>query len=351
MSEHHMDVIAGHRSHAFVCGDCEEVIRQLPKESVHCVITSPPYWKLREYDAPAPGMVGEESEHHQYVTRLKGIFREIHRVLHPTGSVWLNLGDKYHNKNLLGLPWRVAIAMQDDGWILRNDIVWDQMKGTQSPRDRFRDSYEHLFFFVKSQRYWFDADAVRIKPRHDPKVTDTSTVSATGVSGIKYRRQIAETTALSDEEKAAATLALDSTLARIRAGEIVDFRMTIRGVQRTYHGDTLKLSGRAKELNDKGFYVMTSSAKGFLPADIWRIVPEDTWRKDAHYAVFPEALLEVPINATCPPNGVVLDPFSGTGSAVAAAVRLGRRGIGIDLSEKYTSLAETRVKGITHTSP
>ena len=121
--------------------------------------------------------------------------------------------------------------------------------------------------------------------------------------------------------------------------------MTIRGVQRTWHSESTKISGRAKELETKGFYIMKCRTSGFLPTDIWNIVTEDTWRKDSHCAVFPEELLRIPILATCPKGGIVMDPFSGTGSTVAAAVKLGRRGIGIDLSAKYTKTAKKRLDG------
>lgn len=129
----------------------------------------------------------------------------------------------------------------------------------------------------------------------------------------------------------------------MRKGEVVDFRMTIRGEQRAYHSDNKVISGRAKELNDKGYFIMKMKKRGFLPSDIWRIVLEDTWRKDTHCAVFPEELLQTPILETCPEGGIVLDPFSGTGSTVEAVMKLGRKGIGIDLSRQYTEIAPKRL--------
>lgn len=174
-------------------------------------------------------------------------------------------------------------------------------------------------------------------------------ISATGVSGKKYRKMIVESTELTEQEKENALKALDDTLLKIQQGEINDFRMTIRGVQRAWHSEDTEISGRAKELRDKGFYIMKMGASGFLPCDIWNIVPEDTWRKDSHCAVFPEELLRIPILATCPENGIVLDPFSGTGSTVSAALKLGRRGIGIDLSEEYNNIANKRVRQFANT--
>ncbi|MBR4961328.1 MAG: site-specific DNA-methyltransferase, partial [Clostridia bacterium] len=225
---------------------------------------------------------------------------------------------------------------------------WNQIKGTQSCRDRFRDIYEHVFQFVKSSKYYFDAESIRIIPEVDAyEMADGTIVSATGVSGKKYFKQIEFSTALTTEEKKNALNALNETLEEMRCGEVVDFRMTIRGEQRSFHGENSKISGRAKELYEKGFYIMKMRKKGYLPSDIWRIVPEDKWRKDAHCAVFPEELLKTPILSTCPVGGIVLDPFSGTGSTVSAAVKLGRKGIGIDLSEKYTEVAQKRLENIT----
>ena len=132
----------------------------------------------------------------------------------------------------------------------------------------------------------------------------------------------------------------------IREGKITDFRMTIRGKQRTYHGDKANMSGRANELQERGFFIMKMSAKGFLPSDVWDIVPEDKWRKDNHCAVFPEELIKVPMLFTTPKHGVVLDPFSGTGTAVATAVKNGFRGIGIDISSEYNNLAYRRVNDV-----
>ena len=340
------NVLFENQTNGLLKGDCEKILAEIPDNSIDCVITSPPYWQMREYrinGEDADSVIGAEKTPEDYVERLARIFRHIKRVIKSDGSVWLNLGDKYHNKNLMGMPWRVAIAMQDDGWILRNDIIWHQMKGTQSAQDRLRDVYEHIFHFVKSKKYYYDSDTIRIKPRKLPKINGKEIISATGVSGKKYRKQIIESKELSEQERDEAMKALDKTLERIRSGELVDFRMTIRGTQRTYHSDNSMVSGRAKELETKGFFILTSKSKGFLPSDIWNIVPEDEWRKDVHYAVFPTELLEVPIKATSRIGGIVLDPFMGTGSTLIAANQLSRHGLGIELSEEYVEIARSRL--------
>lgn len=335
-------------SYKFILGDCLSVLKEMKDESIDCIVTSPPYWGMRIYDnSDDSHEIGNEDNFSEYVSKLTAIFSEAKRVLKKEGSLWLNLGDKYNDKALMGMPWRVAISLEDnDGWIMRNDVIWNQMKGTQSCKDRLRDSYEHFFHFVKSKKYFYDGDAIRIKSDLKPSIKGNKTISSTGVSGKKYKQQIEQSTELTDEEKANALKALQDTLMQVRMGEINDFRMTIRGVQRAWHSDNTAISGRAKELRDRGFYIMKMSAKGHLPSDIWNIVTEDTWRKDSHAAVFPEELLRIPILATCPEGGIVLDPFSGTGSTVAAAVKLGRRGIGIDLSEKYINGSIKRLDSI-----
>ena len=328
----------------FIWGDCLSVLKEMDDESVNCIITSPPYWGMRAYDNEDDSReIGNEQTFEQYVKALTTVFGEARRVLKSDGSFWLNLGDKYENKALLGMPWRVAISLIDNGWILRNDVIWHQLKGTQSVKDRLRDSYEHVFHFVKSKRYYYDADSIRIKPSKLPSITEESTVSSTGVSGKKYRKLIEESKELTEQEKANATKALDDVLAEIRSGLVNDFRMTIRGSQRAWHSDNSRISGRAKELANRGYYIMKIYAKGHLPSDVWNIVTEDSWRKDSHCAVYPEELLRVPILATCPVGGIVLDPFCGTGTTVSAALKLERRGVGIDLSKEYIRTSENRI--------
>lgn len=324
----------------FVQGDSLDVLRSISDNSVDCCVTSPPYWQKRQYEN---GGIGLEESPQEYINSLFSIIKEVKRVLKPSGSFWLNIGDSYQNKSLLGIPWRIALMMIDDGWILRNNVIWNKHKGGMNPnKDRFGSVFEDFFFFVKSEKYYFDADAVRSKPRQT-KVKNGSVVSATGVSGIRYKRQIELSTSLSDEEKKNASEQLEQVLNRIRRGEISDFRMVIRNEQRTTHSDSTKLSGRAKELKDKGFYFLFYNPKGTMPGDVWDIMPEDTQRRKMHFAPYPEELCVIPIKSTCPQNGVVLDPFSGTGTTMKVAYELGRKSIGIDLSNEYIKLAKQRI--------
>lgn len=340
-------MLAENELYKFIQGDCLSELQRMEPESVDCVITSPPYWGMRSYDnAENENEIGNESDFKQYIKALTLIFHETKRVLKKEGSLWINLGDKYVDKKLMGMPWRVAISLMDDGWIMRNDVIWHQLKGTQSCKDRLRDSYEHVFHFVKAKKYYYDADAIRIKPSKIPTISDKETISSTGVSGKKYRKLIRESVCLTEQEKINAENALDCVLAEIKQGLVNDFRMTIRGAQRTWHSDNIKISGRAKELVNRGYYIMKMHAKGHLPSDVWNIVTEDTWRTDSHCAVYPEELLRIPILSTCPENGIVLDPFSGTGTTVSAALKLNRRGVGIDLSPEYIRISEERIHKI-----
>jgi hypothetical protein len=246
------EILQNERSYAFFSGDALEILRTLPTNTVDCVISSPPYWQLREYDTNEnPKEIGNEVEHGQYVKKLTEVFSEVKRLLTDSGSLWLNLGDKYRDKELMGMPWRVALSLMDSGWILRNDVIWDQMKRTQSCKDRLRDVYEHIFHFVKSKKYYYDSNAIRIQPVRKPKVYNGELVSASGVSGKKYKQQIESSNVLTDGEKANAMKAFSDTLADMEKGVIVDFRMTIRGQQRTYHTIIKMFQGERKSLPQK----------------------------------------------------------------------------------------------------
>lgn len=235
--------------------------------------------------------------------------------------------------------------MQDEqNWILRNTVVWDKMKGAMSQsKDSLGCEYEPMFHFVKKKSgYYYDSDAVRRKPR-SAHVENGAVVSATGVSGVRYRRKIELSTELTEEQRQDAYRALDNVLNRIKEGELADFRMVIKGAnQRVTNGNTTNLSGRAKELQDKGFYFLFYNPNGSMISDVWQIVPEDTQGRKLHFAPFPEDLVKTPIILTCPPNGLVLDPFVGTGTTSYVASQLNRRSIGIDMAEEYLELAESR---------
>jgi DNA modification methylase len=164
------------------------------------------------------------------------------------------------------------------------------------------------------------------------------------VSGVRYRRRIELSTALNAEEKQAAYEALDAVLEEVRLGKLADFRMIIRGQQRATHSDSERVSGRARELAERGFYFLKYHPNGAKPSDVWDILPEDTQKRKMHFAPYPEDLCRIPILSTCPEGGVVLDPFCGTGTTNLVAFHLGRRSIGIDVSADYLRIAEERCR-------
>jgi DNA modification methylase len=325
----------------FLQGDTTAVLDELPADSIECAMTSPPYWGQRSYSG---GGIGLEERHEDYIANLLDIFAKLHSALKRTGSFWLNIGDAYCKKNLLGLPWRVALAMTDQqGWILRNSIVWNKVKGgPDNSTDKLRNVHEMVFHFVKTPKnYYYDVDAARKSPRPS-KIVNGAVVSATGVTGVRYRRQIELSTALSDEERNSALAALDAVLGDVLEGRLADFRMIIRGQQRATHSDSERVSGRARELHEKGFYFLKYHPNGSKLSDVWDILPEDTQNRKGHFAAYPEDLCKIPLLTTCPENGIVLDPFCGTGTTNFVAFRLGRKSVGIDVSPEYIEAATER---------
>jgi DNA modification methylase len=326
----------------FILGDALSVLRTFPSKCIDFCMTSPPYWGQRTYNS---GGIGLEPRSTDYIANLLAIFAEVRRVLKATGSFWLNVGDAYHKKCLLGLPWRLALAMTDQqGWILRNSVVWNKVKGgPDNAKDKLRNVHELVFHFVKSADYFYDADAIRKKPGQS-RVVNGSVISATGVSGVRYKRQIELSTALTESEKAEAFAALEAILEEVRTGKLADFRMIIRGQQRVTHSDSDRVSGRARELAERGYYFLKYHPNGSKPSDVWDILPEDTQKRKLHFAPYPEDLCRLPILATCPEDGIVLDPFAGTGTTNLVAFQLGRKSVGIDISDDYLQAAQERCR-------
>ena len=324
----------------FITGDALSVLKTFPASCIDCCITSPPYWNKRQY---ANGGIGLEKDYHEYIDHLVDIFMEVYRVLKPAGSFWLNVGDSYYRKSLLNIPWRISIALTERNWILRNTIIWNKIKGgLDNTTDRLRNVYEPFFHFVKQEKdYYYDIDSVRNKPRH-VKVVNGTVISATGVTGIRYKRKIELSSALTDEQKRNACEALEKVLYQVQTGELSDFRMVIRGAQRTTHSDSERVSGRARELHEKGFYILKYHPKGSKPGDLWDIIPEDSQGRTAHFAPYPADLCRTPVILTCPDQGIVLDPFVGTGTSCLVAMEYNRKSIGIDIANEYISIAERR---------
>jgi site-specific DNA-methyltransferase (cytosine-N4-specific) len=303
-------------------GDARAVLAGMPAGSADCVVTSPPYWGKRNYGVP--GQYGHEDTPAAYVETMREVFREARRVLADDGTCWLNLCDSYSGggggasgkhadlgghaashrqagrtaKNLLGLPWQVAFALQADGWILRNAIVWHKPNAMpESVRDRLNCRHELLFLLAKSSAYWFDLDPVR-EPhktvhRHEPRAARGRTRPPGRPDRCTRRPGYAPGTA-------------GSTTVRRDDGR-----------HRYGHPN------------------------GRNPGDVWSI-PTRPY-SGPHFAAYPVDLPLRCIAAGCKPGGTVLDPFAGSGTTGLAAIQLGRRFTGIDISPHFAQLAAGRL--------
>lgn len=301
-------------------GDARKVLSSLATASHNCVVTSPPYFGLRDYGAE--GQIGREASPLAYVKSLTFVFRQVHRVLRDDGLLFLNLGDSYGPaKQMLGIPWRVAFAMQDDGWLLRSEIIWS--KTAHKPervRDRPTTSHERFFMFSKGRRYFYDADAVA-KPSQ----------SSQGRPQRKRAEAIAAANGLTAEHFAA-----------IRAVGITDV-----GKSRTTQSGTGRNRAGVQALADEAKRVLKGYYREFLIGDkvnlrtVWTV--ENSTYPGVHAAVFPPALVEPCIKAGCPIGGVVLDPFAGSGTTGLVADRLGRSATLIEINPAYAAAARDRL--------
>jgi DNA modification methylase len=272
-------------------GDALAVLPTWPGDLVDCIVTSPPYWQQRDYRGKSD-QVGREPTAAKYVERLTAIFRECRRVLKSTGTAWLVIGDKYDGGAQLGLPWRVALSLIDDGWILRADCIWHKPNAMpSSAKSRPTTDHEYVFFLTKSKDYFYDADAIR-----EPHVT------------------------FSDKS-------------RMRGGRR---HFGIRGGT----PETGK-NGGSNNLHD-GRWDQAFHPLGRNKRTVWSI-PLSKFR-EAHFAVFPESLVETCIRAGCPAGGLVLDPFVGSGTVPLVAQRLGCDYLGVDCVAEYCQMARQRVK-------
>ena len=259
--------------------------RRIPlrSASVQCVVTSPPYWRLRDYEAG--GQIGLERTPDQYVRTMVGVFREVRRVLREDGIVWLNLGDSYGHpklKDLAGIPWRVAFALQADGWWLRSDVVWHKAGClAESVKDRPTKVHEYVFLFTKRARYYYDVDAVR-EP-HKP--------------GSLERR----------------AYKMDVERERRNPGS----PQTLRADQMCHP------AGRNKR-------------------SVWRVPTSKGVA--GHFATFPVKLVEPMVLAGSAQGDVVLDPFGGAMTVGLVCAKHGRRFVGLDLKREYVQIGASRLE-------
>jgi DNA modification methylase len=298
-------------------GDCREMLRTLPDESVHCCVTSPPYFGLRDYGVD--GQIGLEPTPEAFVAEMVDVFREVRRVLRADGTLWLNLGDSYNGsgatggagkqhtnagsvarpgarsgyggelkqKDLIGIPWMTAFALRADGWYLRQDLIWSKPNPMpESVQDRCTKAHEHIFLLSRSAQYFYDAAAIR---------EDNAEGYQTSAEWI-HRND-----------------------AKTQPNQNVE----------TFHREGA--SGTAY------------NGLGRNKRSVWAIATQAF--PEAHFATFPPALIEPCIKAGCPAGGTVLDPFGGAGTTGLVADRLGRDALLIELNPEYAAIAERRIKG------
>lgn len=286
-------------------GDVRDVLKTLPSGSVDCVVTSPPYYGLRDYGVE--GQIGLEENLQRYVGVMQIVFSEVRRILKPEGTMWLNLGDSYsaggrggsernqhgvglvanegRPKNLMGVPWKVAFALQDEGWNLRSDIIWHKPNAMpESVTDRPTKSHEYLFLMTKSEKYYYDADAIKEKASRSDEAKWSSEQS--GLHSAESHEGTGQSTR--------------------RFGADPDYR------------------------NKRTVWTVAT-----------RPYPE------AHFATFPKELIEPCIVAGSPKGGRILDPFCGSGTTGVVALERNREFLGIELNPEYIKLAEKRMKEIT----
>jgi site-specific DNA-methyltransferase (cytosine-N4-specific) len=333
-------------------GDAREILATMLTGSADCIVTSPPYWAKRDYGMP--GQYGHEPSPTAYTDTLRQVFREARRVLTDDGTCWLNLGDSYsaggasptglHSylgsglagrqtpgmgaKNLLGLPWQVAFALQEDGWILRNAIVWHKPNAMpESVRDRLNCRYELIFLLVKSRRYWFDLDPIRV-PHATVRGAREYATACGGTATVRPPDRRA-TGRNPGDGKPGGHRPSGSQQGSARLYQYGPHSREIIGAQR-YPSDR---SRRAHP-------------NGRNPGDVWPI-PTRPYR-GPHFAAFPIDIPTRCIQAGCKPGGTVLDMFCGTGTTGLAALQLGRQFTGIELNPDFAALAADRLRHAAH---
>lgn len=300
-------------------GDSLEVLKTFEDNSIDCCVTSPPYYALRDYGVD--GQIGLEDSPEEYIKRLTEVFMEVNRVLKPNGTLWLNIGDSYNGnkvgntevvknkkvsesnyfhkklwsgakpKDLIGIPWMLAFSLRNAGWYLRQDIIWHKPNPMpESVKDRCTKSHEYIFLMTKSQKYYFDYEAIR--EQANPNYISKNI----RCGGNKYGDK-------------------NGHNAQIYSGNVYEQK-------------------KKDKIQGGAYYVRNKR-------DVWSINVKPN--KEAHFATYPPELVSNCIIAGCPEGGVVLDPFIGSGTTGIVANKLGRHYVGIELNPEYVKMAERRI--------
>ena len=286
-------------------------LTNIPDASVDICVTSPPYYNLRDYKNS--GQIGAENTVNDFVENLCKVFDEIHRILKPTGSCWVNIGDTYDKKRLLQVPSRFEIAMCDRGWHLRNEIIWSKPNPQPiSSKDRFWGNHEKFFWFVKDvKKYYFN---------RDPILVPQAEISIRRMFSKNNMDKRKDFNASSKEGFAISSSSQDKHYARMREE---------MGIDKEFNYEELVKSGKCPTRPE---------------FDTWDI-PSVTY-KGAHFAVYPPELIEKPILSCCPEQGIVIDPFMGSGTTGEVAKLNNRKYIGLELNTEYAILANERISKV-----
>lgn len=278
-------------------GDCVSSLRKIRDSSVNCCVTSPPYYNLRDYGVD--GQLGLEHSPDEYISRLVGVFREVRRVLRDDGTLWLNIADTYcknkdigHNglkkKDIIGIPWMLAFALRADGWFLRQDIIWSKPNPMPEPvTDRCTKSHEYIFLLSKSNSYYYDIDSIKEPWKQVARDIRRAVEKHPGYSG-KHSKG--------------------------------------------YNGGV-----RGQPVGDP--------SKGRNKRSVWEVTTHSY--PGAHFATFPKKLIQPCVTAGCPVDGIVLDPFAGSGTTGEVAAELGRNSILCELSTDYSRIILDRMKSVS----
>ena len=313
-------------------GDALECLGAIPDASVQCVVTSPPYWGLRNYHSA--GQIGLEDPVEAHIDALVRVFRAIRRVLREDGTLWVNYGDTYmqqgkgcngkareKQKDLLGLPWRLAFALQADGWFLRSDIIWAKPNPMpESVRDRPTRAHEYIFLLSKNTRYYYDAEAVR-----EP-VAAMSGAKAQSASALSFARHVNE------------PQRPGHNMPQHRPARVSKNANSFR------HGGAYTHNASLDNSSDK-----KNTSSGEIPNESGTRNRRTVWTIPtygcpyAHFATFPPALVEPCILAGSRRGDTVLDPFMGSGTVGMVARRLGRRWLGCEINAEYCTLTLKRI--------
>ena len=382
-------------------GNCLDVLKKMPAKSIHTCVTSPPYWGLRDYGND--GQLGLEKTPKEFVDNLVKVFREVKRVLRDDGTLWLNLGDSYSSggrtsttnqtvrgdkdygvtrpavcknikpKDLVGIPWKVAFALQEDGWYLRQDIIWNKPNPMpESVKDRCTKAHEYIFLLSKQPKYYFDNESIKDKSLTQNIQSNNQKLSKykNFEEEKKYRQGIhhkrGENIVISRPKLPSKKQFLDFIKSRTNANFLVENtnikKTTIEHWFRNDDGfsfpkkdDWLKINDLVNDWSEEYNFinyaltyeethfdtVVTNESKN--KRSVWTVTTKPY--KEAHFATYPPDLIEPCILAGCPKGGTVLDPFGGSGTTALVADRLGRDAIIIELNKEYAKIAEKRLIG------